>query len=56
MVIEVPAVTVVPAAGEDITDLGGVVSVEGVAGTSPLCNVTGCTPISARRFTVACCI
>jgi hypothetical protein len=37
-------------------DLGGVVSVEAVASRSTLCSVAGCTPMSARRFTVACCI
>src|SRR6267378_2739366 len=35
---------------------GGVVSVDFVAGTSPGCNVPGCTPISANRLTVACCM
>jgi hypothetical protein len=48
--------TVLPNAGEVIIDLGGVASVEAAASRSPLCRVAGCTPMSARRFTVACCI
>ena len=34
----------------------GETSVEGDAVTSPACKVAGCTPISANRLTVACCM
>ena len=34
----------------------GVVSVEAVAATRPDCSVAGCTPMSANRLTVACCM
>ena len=39
-----------------IVDVGGVVSVDAVAGVSPDISVAGCTPMSANRFTVACCM
>ncbi len=59
--IAVPATTagsftgiVVPAVGEVMLEVGGVVSVEAVAGVRPDCSVAGCTPMSANRFTVAC--
>jgi hypothetical protein len=56
IVTEERATTVPPEAGKVIVDRGGVASVEAVAGTRPVCSVAGCTSISARRFTVACCI
>jgi hypothetical protein len=56
IVTGVPALTFWPEAGLVIMDTGGVVSVDAWAAMSPLCNVAGCTPISAKRFTVACCI
>jgi hypothetical protein len=56
IVTAVPVLTVWPEAGLVIMDTGGVVSVDACAVISPLCNVAGCTPISAKRFTVACCI
>ena len=43
-------------AGEVIVEVGGVVSVDAVAGVSPDISVVGCTPMSANRFTVACCM
>src|SRR5262249_58590171 len=42
--------------GAVIAAVGGVVSVEAVAATRPDCSVAGCTPMSARRLTVACCM
>ena len=54
MVTGVPTGRVAPAAGEPIAVVGGVVSVEAVAAVSPLRSVSGCTPMSANRFTVAC--
>jgi hypothetical protein len=42
------------AAGAVIVDVGAAVSVDGVAAVSPDWSVAGCTPMSARRFTVAC--
>ena len=36
--------------------VGGVVSVDAVAGRNPAIRVTGCTPMSANRLTVACCM
>src|SRR6516165_3637560 len=55
-VMVVPACTAVPFAGEVMTEIGGVVSVDFVARLSPVCSVAGCTPMSANRFTVACCM
>jgi hypothetical protein len=37
-------------------EVGGVWSVEPVAGTSPDMSVAGWIPMSANRFTVACCM
>jgi len=51
-----PKASVAPATGEPIVDDGGVVSDEALAGTRPASIVVGCTPMSARRLTVACCI
>ena len=42
--------------GEVITDRGAVVSEDFVACDKPLASVAGCTPMSAKRFTVACCM
>src|SRR5262249_52776132 len=51
-----PSWTVAPADGELIVETGGVVLVDFVAETSPEIRLCGCTPMSAKRFTVACCI
>src|SRR4051794_8361247 len=40
--------TIVPAAGEVITDVGAVASDEGDAATSPACRFAGCTDMSAK--------
>src|SRR3954468_24077835 len=48
-----PPATVVPSVGQVIVEIGGMESVEAVAATRPDCSVVGCTPMSARRFTVA---
>ena len=45
-----------PEAGEVIVETGGVVSAEAVAVVSPVRMVAGWAPMSANRFTVACCI
>src|SRR5215831_17757626 len=42
-------------AGGLMPELGGAVSVEAVAGSNPDCRLPGWQPISAKRFTVACC-
>ena len=39
-----------------MTECGGVVSVDAVASDRPAWMLAGCAPISANRFTVACCI
>ena len=49
------ACTVEPAAGDVIVEVGGVLSLDAVAGVSAPCSVAGCAPMSARRLTVACC-
>src|SRR5208283_5779146 len=51
-----PKAAVEPFAGETIVELGGVVSVDAAAVVRPLWRVVGCTPMSAKRLTVACCI
>jgi hypothetical protein len=51
-----PAGRVEPDDGELMTDVGAVVSVDWAAATSPDRSVAGCTPMSASRFTVACCM
>src|SRR5689334_19709965 len=56
MPMALPACTVPPPAGEVITTVGAVVSVDPEAAVRPEIRVTGWTPMSARRFTVACCI
>ena len=44
-------------AGDVIVEVGAVASVDGVAAVSPAINEAGCTlPMSANRFTVACCM
>src|ERR1700694_1798863 len=50
------ACTVAAAWGEVIADVGAVVSVDFAAATSPAWIVAGCTPMSAKRLTVACCM
>src|SRR5688572_14709761 len=44
-----------PAAGDVMTTVGAVLSVEALALNSPCCNVIGCRFISANRYTVSCC-
>ena len=39
-----------------MVEVGGVVSVEAVAGTKPGLERAGWTPMSANRLTVACCM
>ena len=57
MVTAEPSEKVAPDDGDVIVDVGGVVSVDCVAGASPDISVAGCTlPMSANRFTVACCM
>src|SRR6266852_4717883 len=56
MVTAVPCWKVAPATGEVIDEVGGRLSVEAEAATRPACSVAGWTPISASKFTVACCI
>jgi hypothetical protein len=46
--------TLLFAAGAVMAELGGVKSVDATAAANPGCNVTGCIPMSASRFTVAC--
>src|SRR5215813_3288821 len=56
MVTAEPSGKAAPADGEVIVDVGGVVSADCVAGVRPDISVAGCTlPMSANRFTVACC-
>ncbi len=50
------AATLLPADGDVMVDTGGVVSVDAVAGSRPGCSVVGCAFMSARMFTVACCM
>ncbi len=56
IVTALPDCTVAPEVGELMEEIGGLTSVEAEAGINPDCSVAGCTPISARRFTVACCM
>ena len=56
MVTGAPSEKVAPGDGEVIAEVGGVVSVEGVAAVSPAISVAGCALMSARTFTVACCM
>ncbi len=55
-VTRAPSATVLPAAGEVTAEDGGVVSVDAAARTSPAIGSYGWAPMSANRFTVACCI
>src|SRR5262249_49478649 len=45
-----PSTKLAPLAGVEIDEVGGDLA----AAISPGCNVAGCTPISASRFTIAC--
>ena len=56
MVTACPSEKVAPGDGEVIVEVGGVVSVDAVVDVSPVISVAGCAPISARMFTVACCM
>src|SRR3954452_7114339 len=49
-------VRVAPAAGDVIVDTGLVVSVDAGVAVRPVITVVGCTPMSANRFIVACCM
>ena len=53
MVMGEPAVSVAPAEGEVIVDVGVAVSVDVLATVRPATRVVGCTPMSASRLTVA---
>ena len=56
IVTGVPALVAVAIRGEVIVEVGASASVEAAAATRPDCRVAGCAPMSASRFTVACCI
>src|SRR4051812_50170874 len=56
MVTVVPGVTVVPVAGETIAADGAVVSVEAEAAVRLESSEPGWARMSAKRFTVACCM
>src|SRR5262249_6357899 len=56
MVTFAPSEKVAPWAGDVLGEVGGGVSADAVSGVSPDINVAGCAPISASRFTVACCM
>src|SRR2546427_2569637 len=51
-----PTMSVDPLTGETIVDVGAVVSVDAVAATRPAVRLPGCTPMSANKLTVACCM
>ena len=51
-----PSMKLEPLPGVATEDMGGVVSVDWTAATSSDCNVAGRTPISASKFTIACCM
>ncbi len=51
----VPCAKTVPGTGEVIVEVGAVVSVDWVAGARVASGVAGCTPMSAKTLTVACC-
>src|SRR6266550_2254977 len=51
-----PTPTVAPPMGDAIVDAGGVVSDDPTAGMRPASIVVGCTPMSAKRLIVACCM
>ncbi len=52
----VPLAWVDPAAGLVMVAVGPVVSVDFVAATRFVASVAGCTPMSAKRLTCACCM
>ena len=54
--VDSPFLRDLPWVGEVMVVVGAVWSVDSVASTRLLCRVEGCAPISASRFTVACCI
>ena len=56
IVTVLPFVNVAPADGEVIVEIGGVWSVDCVAAVRSDSSVADCTPMSASRLTVACCI
>src|ERR1700682_1347125 len=56
IVTGIPADTVPPGSGNVIEDVGATASDEAEAEVRGDCKVAGCTPISANRLTVACCI
>src|SRR5215475_7507010 len=55
-VIAEPFGTVAPCAGDVIAEVGAVASADAVAAVRPGISVVGCAPMSANRFTVACCM
>src|SRR4051794_7949691 len=55
-VTAVPSTTTAPATGLVIVEVGGVVSVLAATGCSVDISVVAWSPMSANRFTVACCI
>src|SRR4051794_16946738 len=55
-VVLAPFAIAAPVEGDVIAEDGAVVSVDALAATSPAVRVAGCAPMSANRFTVACCI
>src|SRR5215470_19852646 len=57
IVTAAPSDSVAPEDGDVIVEVGAVVSADAVAAVSPDISVAGCTfPMSANRFTVACCM
>ena len=48
--------TVAPDESDVIEDDGAIVSVDAVVCTKPVCRLPACTPMSANRLTVACCM
>ena len=55
-VTAMPAGTVAPFAGDVMPETGGAASADADAGSRPACSVAGWAPMSASRFTVACCM
>ena len=56
IVTAVPLPTIASSSGAVMAAVGGVVSVDADARTSPSCSVAGCASMSASRLTVACCM
>src|SRR5580765_1230686 len=56
IVVVAPAGTEPPSSGKPIDDVGALASPDAAAATSPDWSEPACAPISASRFTVACCI